>query len=73
MFYKGYYIVPSKGGGKAGKGRNKTASVQVLKPVGNGNQMMKQVRYTVGDSDSQNKAIRKAIAKVDELTVGDND
>lgn len=43
-------------GGKAGKGHNKTSTVQVM----DGNMLVKQFRFKVGDSESYRKAREKA-------------
>lgn len=44
-------------GGKAGKGFNKTSTIQVMDDM---NCMVKQFRYNVGDAESENKALNKA-------------
>lgn len=46
--YRGYLICATTSGGKAGKGHNVTASVQVRKRVGKGHQIVKTFRYKVG-------------------------
>jgi hypothetical protein len=70
MKYKGYDIVLSSGGGKAGKGFNKTATVQVHEPFNAESYLLrKQIRYTVGDRASLEKAMQKARTFVDELVV----
>lgn len=59
-------------GGKAGKGNNVTSTVQVLRTVGDPKglhftQLEKHFRYTVGDTNSLNKAIAKAMAFAEEF------
>lgn len=49
------FRVPTSGG-KAGKGFNKTSSLQVLR----GNLMVRQFRFVVGDAASRKAAIEKA-------------
>lgn len=65
--YGGYEIAQSNGrGGKAGKGRNKTATIQVRESVRPGEYLLKaQFRYTVGNSQSQSNAHAKARAWID--------
>lgn len=63
--YRNYVIqFPLQSGGKAGKGHNKTSTIQVVDPQCS--VLMKQVRYTVNDAESRRKAIIKAMAFVDE-------
>jgi hypothetical protein len=70
MKYKGYDICLSKGGGKAGKGFNKTGTVQVHEPFNSESYLLKkQIRYSVGDPTSLDKAMQKARAFVDDLVV----
>lgn len=48
-------------GGKAGYGRNKTATIQVREPIRPGEYLLKaQFRYTVGDLKSHRKAHKQA-------------
>lgn len=47
-------------GGKAGKGRNKTSTVQVVQRVGEGYRVLKQFRFRVGDIASQRRAVDRA-------------
>ena len=53
---KGIEIVMPTSGGKAGKGCNKTSSLQVRKD----NMIVKQFRFTVNDPVSRKKAMDKA-------------
>ena len=53
--------LPIQSGGKAGKGHNKTSTIQV---VYEGMMAVKQIRYTVRDHESKMAAIEKAIAYV---------
>ncbi len=50
-------------GGKAGRGRNKTATIQIIE----GRMLIKQFRYLVGHPDSKRNAILKAKAYVDSV------
>jgi hypothetical protein len=65
--YRGYLIMESSGGGKAGKGRNRTASIQVSEPAPHGCLVKKHFRYNVGDGESKGKAIEKAYSYIDDL------
>ena len=69
MTHKGYDIVYSKSGGKAGRGRNKTASIQVFdKPNPQGaQQMLTFFRYTVASHASRQRALDKAREFIDKL------
>lgn len=53
--------LPIQSGGKAGKGHNKTSTIQVIYE---GIMVAKQIRYTVADPASKNKAIKKALEYV---------
>lgn len=46
-------------GGKAGKGNNKTSTIQVWYE---GYLVVKQIRYNVGDKESEGIAIKKAVS-----------
>lgn len=50
--------LPMQSGGKAGKGHNKTSTIQV---VYEGVFVVKQIRYNVADILSKNNAIKKAL------------
>jgi hypothetical protein len=64
MTYKGFEIIPaSPTGGKAGRGCNKTSSLQVFK-VG-GNSILKQFRFNVSDGLSIKRATAKAMLFAD--------
>lgn len=67
--YKGFSLVVSGSrGGKAGRSRAKTGTVQVREPAGNGYfWLMKQIRFSIGDTQSLDKAVAKAKKYVDEL------
>jgi hypothetical protein len=52
----GYTLRWPQSGGKAGTGRNKTGSIQIL----SGNRLVKSIRFTVGDVDSKRAAWNKA-------------
>ena len=56
------FHVPTSGG-KAGRGCNRTSTIQVRR----GRSILKQFRFAVSDSDSRIKAIRKARAFAVEL------
>lgn len=60
MQVNGFHIQLSSGGGKAGKGNNKTASVQVRQPVNGGYLIRKIFRYKVRDRSSLTEARAKA-------------
>ena len=47
-------------GGKAGKGFNKTETIQVIEKINNGYLIKKQFRYYTNDNLSRHKAIVKA-------------
>lgn len=64
--YKGYRISESSGGGKAGKGRNKTASIRVLQNIGVW-VIRKTFRFDTHDILGRAKAIDKAKNHIDEL------
>lgn len=66
ILYKGYTICRSSGGGKAGKGHNKTASVQVRQSLGPDSYLLKkQFRFTVGNDGSFDRAFTKAVHYID--------
>lgn len=65
--YKGYIIAESnESGGKAGRGQNKTKTLQVRLELGNGYLIKKQVTFTVGDPQSYNRAEDKCRKFVDD-------
>lgn len=68
--YRGYEIADSNGrGGKAGKGHNKTATIQVREPLRPGEYLLlKQFRYKVDDLDSGFVALMCALNYVNSLT-----
>lgn len=67
MNYKGYEIcTANQRGGKAGRGRNKTTTLQVHEPSSGGSLVKKQFRYTVGNEHSYGGALHKAKLWVDE-------
>ena len=55
-----------KSGGKAGKGKNVTSSLQVIKRDANGFRILKQFRYKVADRNSWKKAREKALVFIQE-------
>lgn len=67
MKYKGYDIVTAnQRGGKAGRGHNKTTTLQVREPTsGDGYLLKKQIRYRVGDGHGYGGALHKAKLWVD--------
>jgi hypothetical protein len=68
MRYHGYEIAASgRRGGKAGRGKNISATIQVREPLSSPGACLlkKQFRYTVADSRSRKQAIVKALAWVD--------
>lgn len=74
MQYKDYEISTSnQRGGKAGRGHNKTSTVQVRKPIPNGYLLEKAYRYRVGDAHGYSNALHKAKLWVDaKVTEKDN-
>lgn len=68
MDYKGYRIVNAlPTGGKAGKGHNKTSTIQVLdRATGRYRTMLKMFRYTVAKPCDRDRAVSKAMAWIDE-------
>jgi hypothetical protein len=70
MKYKGYEIWTSTGGGKAGRGFNKTATVQVREWLQPPNYLLKkQIRFKVDDPESLVRAVKKAQAFIDDLVI----
>jgi len=69
MKHKGYEIAESKRtGGKAGKGHNKTATIQVHELLHqDGFLLKKQFRFFIGDFKSRYSAIQKAKLFIDNL------
>lgn len=59
--YQGYEWHQPMSGGKAGSGHNKTSSIQVR----DGQMVVKNVRYKMGDKDSLLKAMDKVKAWCD--------
>lgn len=68
MIYKGYIIHKPDTGGKAGKGFNKTSTLQVRKPVLSGYLQKAKFRFLVGDAESETKAIENAKKWIDTET-----
>jgi hypothetical protein len=58
--YRGYLITESSGGGKAGKGKNRTATIRVSRPAPMGHEVIKEIRFEVGNRESAGLAIIKA-------------
>ena len=59
-----------KTGGKAGNGRNKTSTIQVIEIVGNkGYNILKQFRFNLMDESSKQKAKQKAKEYVNSLNL----
>lgn len=67
MNYRGYTIRTPDTGGKAGYGRNKTSTVQVLYD----RTLEKQIRFTVGDKESLRRATLKAMHHIDALVTSE--
>lgn len=69
MNYKGFKIVQSDSrGGKAGRSCNKTATIQVHEDFNATSYLMiKQIRFTVGNEESRQKAVQKARDFIDKL------
>ncbi len=57
--YKGYSIHVPTSGGKAGKGRNRTSTIQICKTDG-GRVIVKQIRFVLYEPDSRINAMQKA-------------
>ena len=66
MNYKGYTIAEShKTGGKAGKGNNRTASIQVREEMGEGYLLKKAFSYSLDREGAKEEAIQKAKDYID--------
>lgn len=65
MKRNGFDIEPSSGSGKACKGCNKTATIQVREPTHVGYLLRKSFRFTVGDKESLKQATEKALKFAD--------
>jgi hypothetical protein len=64
--YKGHVVqTASSTGGKAGKGCNKTSTIQVFKE--GGQVIVKAFRFNVGNDESFKSAVRKARVFIDTL------
>jgi hypothetical protein len=65
--YKGYVIAEAKPqGGKAGKGHNRTSTIQVREPLqGDNFLLLKQIRYTTVSKESKEGAILTAKQYID--------
>jgi len=64
--YRGYTIAEAnKRGGKAGRNKNRTSTIQVRYPLGNGYLVKGQFRYMVGSRDEQIVAVEKARQRID--------
>ena len=60
--YKGYHIrTADNAGGKAGRNRNRTSTLQITETVGTGYYIKKQFTFIVGNKDSYDKAWDKMI------------
>jgi len=65
--YKNHLIqTATQTGGKAGRGRNATSSIQVR--TQDGCRVLKTIRYRVGDNFSQERAREKARDWIDTVT-----
>ena len=68
MQYNGYEIKQAqKTGGKAGKGHNKTSTIQVQESVPAGYTIKKHFRYEVRNIASKQNAIQRAKDFVDQM------
>ncbi len=70
MKYKGFDVVlANPRGGKAGRGRNKTTTLQVREPFNSqGDYLLKkQIRFNVGTEEETKLAMRAAIKKATEF------
>jgi hypothetical protein len=68
MHYKGMIIkAANQTGGKAGKGFNKTSTIQVIEPHSSYSLMKKHFRFEVGNQISMKAAFDKAIAFIDAM------
>jgi hypothetical protein len=67
--YKGYVIADaSKSGGKAGRGKNSTSTIQVRDPLSTGGYLLHHhFRYKVDSTESRERAVAKAHSWVDGL------
>jgi hypothetical protein len=61
IFEDNYFLIRiPESGGKAGKGKNKTSTVQFLLRAGSRWMIHYHTRFTVGDTDSKARAIQRA-------------
>ncbi len=58
--YRGYDIHLPTSGGKAGKGHNKTCSLQICTSDGRSRRVHKLVRFNVAEVGSRSAAVQKA-------------
>lgn len=60
--YKGYEIHFPTSGGKAGKGHQKTSTIQVMEPnrFSGGHMLKIAFRFTMADANSRQSAIKRA-------------
>jgi hypothetical protein len=63
--YKGYRLFIPTSGGKAGKGNNKTGSVQIGEPAFGGYLIIRQLRFNAQDKQSILDTLRKARLWID--------
>lgn len=72
VIYKGYTITDARPtGGKAGRGRNRTTTLQVREEMNGGYLLRTSIRYAAGDKAARAVAVRKAKALVDGMAKGD--
>lgn len=62
----GYSIHLPESGGKAGKGHNKTSTIQLRKESGGGYLIVASKRFTMDDPESRKAALRKVREKYNE-------
>jgi hypothetical protein len=64
--YRGYTIAEAnRRGGKAGRNKNRTSTIQVRQALSSGYLLKGQFRYTVGSRDEQIVAVEKARQRID--------
>lgn len=67
--HQDYYITEAQAnGGKAGKGNNKTTSIQVRQQMQGGYLVLASYNYPIGDTAKRDKAIEKAKAYIHDWT-----
>lgn len=66
QWYAGYIIRTSHGGGKAGRGKNRTMTLQATLPFPAGYLLKKQAKFIVGNHKSYDTALAKIVKWIDD-------